>query len=62
LPQPADPGRQALECDLFPGQFQPAQERFIFREETCDQAMSAGSPESAAQRKGPLPSQKRGRI
>src|SRR5205085_11141601 len=36
LSQPANAGRQALECDFFSGQSQPTLQRFILRKEFCD--------------------------
>ena len=64
--EPADPGRQALERDALLGQRQPARSpascgKSSSRARSVTR-MSSGSPESAAQRNGPLPSQKSGRM
>ncbi len=64
--EPADPGRQALEMHLLPailiqrvsGSLSGNRSRMAL----SVRAMSFGSPDSAAHRNGPLPSQKSGRI
>ena len=65
--EPADPGRKTLERDSPGRQLEPAAEEHVVREELAPArrsiaSMSAGSPESAAQRNGPTPRQKSGRI
>ena len=64
--QPADPRRQALEGDPLAGQVDPARQRRVLGNSSSTArsvaAMSAGSPESATQRNGPLPSQNSGRM
>ena len=64
--EPADPGRQALEGDLLPGRANPAGSGSLSgnRSSTARSvaSMSVGSPDSAAQRNGPLPSQNSGRM
>ena len=63
--EPADPRRQALEGDPLLGHGDPAAQRLIVGEEPGRPAvrrMSSGSPDRATQRKGPLPSQKSGRM
>ena len=65
--EPADPGRQALEGDLLlrgRGSSGAGGSLSGNRSRTARSvaAMSAGSPESAAQRNGPLPSQNSGRM
>ena len=66
MAQPADPGRQALERHARLGHPDPALERRVLRKELEDglvrPRMSAGSPDRAAQRKGPRPSQNCGRM
>ena len=65
--EPEDARRQALERDALARQPNPAAQRLVVgehleRERDRSRAMSAGSPESAAQRNGPLPSQNSGRM
>ncbi len=65
--EPADAGGQPLEGDPLGRQLEPAlQQRRRpgrgLRSSSSITAMSAGSPDSAAQRNGPMPRQKSGRI
>ncbi len=65
--EPADAGRQALERDPLRCELEPALEERVVGEQLLQlassiAAMSAGSPDSTAQRNGPIPRQKSGRI
>ena len=64
--EPADARRKPLERDALARHLDPAAQMIILREHANTSSsvlrMSSGSPESAAQRNGPLPSQNNGRI
>ena len=64
--EPADPGRQALEGDPLPGAADPLVQPVVVGEQVEHRPVGGrdvrGSPDSAAQRNGPLPSQNSGRM
>ena len=65
--EPADARRQPLELDALPRHASIQRRRCSSSGKSSStsssvRAMSAGSPESATQRNGPLPSQKSGRM
>ena len=65
--EPADARRQPLRLHALAGQADPAGEGLVLAGRSRarrrrSRAMSSGSPERQAQRNGPLPSQKSGRM